>query len=1134
MRLQKLIIHNIASIEDAVIDFERQPLSDSEVFLITGKTGAGKSTILDAICLTLYADTPRLDNTKMQGATTDGDKSVKINDPRQLMRRNTSEAYTKLTFIGSNNVHYEATWSVTRARKKVNGNIQTKEWELRNLDENISYTKDKEIEAEIMLAVGLDFSHFCRTTILAQGEFTRFLNSKDDEKAEILEKITGVDSYSRIGAKIYAITSQKEQAWKEAMRLAEGTYTLTDEQIEERMSRLAELDKEYNDLKGLCDQDIIKRDWIRKDNELKCNVQETQNALMKAQEVLMTDDFKSKERTVREWNETIDARLWLNEAKNAEREQTRHKETLRELEKQFQVLLGGLRYEEKEKDRKQNELSDIDSFLAKENDKTYIYEQAQTICGLLSNVDEARSDIEKNKKIAEKENATLNEILMPSFKKAEKDVCDNKLSFETEGKELSKLESELNEMRMQELREKRDAAKERLNNVNTARERINHLNDAKSQYDKKRNSLAERDNATQEKMKRLKSLEAPVLEATQQVRIRKEILDKQKDTVDKFATALRMRLQPGDTCPVCRQRIETPLPHEDELAMLVNGLREDYEKAEAELKELTDNMTRLEAEVKTENDAYVRDLRLLENDDTVHVATLRALEACLACGLNGLDDTSMTALDSLEKATREDKDNLENWIKKGEQIEMSVTNARKECENRRKLLDEAESRLREAEKNVTDCQTRLATATALVKAKKNDAAAALQKTHELLGEKKWDINWNESPKEFARFLNDAAKMYAEMSQRRLSLTALLQTMNAKRENVKSVVNSIIEVMPDWKSIQAASETEVDDILARANSIANNTVVTINNLTAAGKRIDDNRTKLKAFMCDNDNMTTERLECLCTLSANDITTMDNELKRDRDTVIAKKTLFDNANKMTTTHQNSKPDMNEDDTLESLINRIGDNEKSQKEIGENKGAINQELKNDRENKIRLKSLIEDADNKKKEYQKWYRLNYLIGDSTGNKFRKIAQSYVLTSLVQSANHYMRTLTDRYTLKVAPGTFIIQLEDAYQGFVSRAASTISGGESFLVSLALALALSDIGHNLSVDTIFIDEGFGTLSGEPLQNAITTLRSLHSKAGRHVGIISHVEELRERIPVQIQVIQEGNNSSSRIRIIPET
>lgn len=101
MKFQKLTIHNIASIEDAVIDFEAEPLVSSEVFLITGKTGAGKSTILDAICLALYADTPRLDGTKMQGTTIDAKREVKIDDPRQLMRRNTSEAHVRLTFLGS-------------------------------------------------------------------------------------------------------------------------------------------------------------------------------------------------------------------------------------------------------------------------------------------------------------------------------------------------------------------------------------------------------------------------------------------------------------------------------------------------------------------------------------------------------------------------------------------------------------------------------------------------------------------------------------------------------------------------------------------------------------------------------------------------------------------------------------------------------------------------------------------------------------------------------------------------------------------------------------------------------------------------------------------------------------------------
>ena len=214
---------------------------------------------------------------------------------------------------------------------------------------------------------------------------------------------------------------------------------------------------------------------------------------------------------------------------------------------------------------------------------------------------------------------------------------------------------------------------------------------------------------------------------------------------------------------------------------------------------------------------------------------------------------------------------------------------------------------------------------------------------------------------------------------------------------------------------------------------------------------------------------------------------------------------------------------EETLKSLEETIRNNDQQI-------GGIKEKLDANQKHSKEKKDLQDEANEKKQIHEKWDRLNQLIGDSTGNKFRKIAQSFVLGNLVTSANHYMRTLTNRYTLKVQPGTFVITVEDAYQGYASRAASTISGGESFLVSLALALALSDIGNKFSVDTLFIDEGFDTLSGEPLQNAITTLRALHSRFGRHVGIISHIEELQERIPVQIKVIQEGNTSSSKVEV----
>lgn len=132
----------------------------------------------------------------------------------------------------------------------------------------------------------------------------------------------------------------------------------------------------------------------------------------------------------------------------------------------------------------------------------------------------------------------------------------------------------------------------------------------------------------------------------------------------------------------------------------------------------------------------------------------------------------------------------------------------------------------------------------------------------------------------------------------------------------------------------------------------------------------------------------------------------------------------------------------------------------------------------------------------------------------------------LIRGANAYLRRLAPRYELDSQPGSLTITVRDLHQGGAERAATTLSGGETFLVSLSLALGLSSLAKgSMSVDTLFIDEGFGTLSADYLNTVIETLENLHQMGGKKVGIISHVDALRERIPIQIQVIRKGSSSS---------
>lgn len=959
MRLQTLTIHNIASIEDATIGFDSHPLADSEVFLITGKTGSGKSTILDAICLALFATTPRLKDTSMQGETKDLGVDITIKDPRQLMRRNTGEAFVSLTFTGNNGIHYEATWSISRAYKKATGNLQNKSWKLKNLDSDITYTKDKEIEAEIQEAIGLDFSQFCRTTLLAQGEFTRFLNSKDEDKAAILEKITGVDIYSKIGIKVFEVTGQKKTEWEQAQQKIEGIHTLTDEEMAAKKEEMAGYETLLEQVRKAVEEDKTKLQWIKTEVELTKAVSDADNALLQARAAVESDIFKKKETLVRQWNATIEARNWLAAMKRAEEDISKAKKKIQECENTISI---------------------------------------------------------ESKKLAE--------TLLPAFEKAQKNADDAQASFEKQAETLKTQETALAELHLPERRKEQEKAKELLRNIALTFDRIEAYHKEKERNANTAAALKEAKEGIEEKLKESAAMEPLIHDAKVKMEDRKTLLDKQSDTIDKFAQTLRQKLQVGDLCPICRQEIKSELPHEEELAQLVGELRKAYTEAESAYQDLVSKKNKLDAEIKAAKDSYQKGKEAFDKDNSVQMAKQKVIEACRACGIETIDEETPKKLISLKEDTSTKLQELETKIAEGAAKEELIKTQRDDLEQLRKKWEQLKRTFQKAQQDISDCKGKIA--------------------------------------------------IAEEVKKNMELVQLKQ----------------------------AEET-----------------------------FNTNHQQLLDFLGSHADIDMERLIALNTYSSQSIGEIQASLETEKNKVLTKKTLQEEAGRKLEEHRKTKPEMKEEDTVELLETRIKENEKTLTELSEKKGAINQELKSDEENKKQLGHLKEEADKKKAIYQKWSRMNQLIGDSSGNKFRKIAQSYVLNSLIHSANHYMKTLTDRYTLKVAPGTFVISLEDAYQGYVSRAASTISGGESFLVSLSLALALSDIGQQLAVDTLFIDEGFGTLSGEPLQNAINTLRSLHTKSGRHVGIISHVEELQGKIPVQIQVIQEGNLSSSKVQVV---
>lgn len=1147
MILQKLEIHNIASIEDATIDFEAQPLADSEVFLITGKTGAGKSTLLDAICLALYASTPRLENTSMQGEMRDNEKDIKIKDPVQLMRRNTGEAFVRLTFTGSNGVHYEAQWSVARARNKVTGKIQNKKWALRNLDTDFTYAKDKEIREEIALAIGLDFKQFCRTTLLAQGEFTRFLNSKDDEKAEILEKITGVDAYSRIGAKIFEQTVEKKKIWEDSQQKIEGIQILNDEEIAQKSNQLQQLDEQSQQIKNTLEKEQKKLRWLQQEQDFRQRKEQAKEDLAHVKAIAESDETQQQEQTIALWNHTIEARAKMNEAASCAKTILQQEAQLQSLKQTFRQIQGAQSYELQQEQTIALSIKKIDDYLAQEAPKVHLYENAQTLNTLIESFLKNKKDAANNLQYANQIKKELSTQYLPKLENAKTMLEECQKTYNQQVINVQEAEAELEQLHLPQLRQQQESLKTLLNDIQTAKNLLELLHEEQNRHVLSKENLVQLQNSIQEKEKQLQVL----TQESHDAEIRKNALqlayEKQRESINKWAKSIRIKLQIGDTCPVCQQRIESTLPHEDNIDALVIEAEKLYKDAENEYNKILTSQNAIDSDIKALKNSLANEQKVFAKCcESLAKATQKAQEAAKKIP-EGENETQTLA--TLEKVSAQ--------IAEAEVKEKEAKKLRTLRDQKLQEYEVLRNGMLAAQQKVNDTQHRIELVEAQISLQTKDSEKAQNDIQTLIGEAEklsWKNDWHTMLTEFGKEVEDGAITYKMNTEKQQKLAAELKQFEEGNKNLAAVQDAIVKLMPTWgtPSKEPLMLKRIPKVLTRASELQSQITAALQQMNAAKEKEEDTKKWLKEFMEKKQEMLKDfsdkeqeilldenLLLQLDTLQQCDIAEKTEAINRIKQQLVSKQTVWDELEKAYQLHTgeyealfDEDEKISEEESLDTRISTcIASLEAQLSELGNQRGGIIRDLEIDRSNKAKVGSLLQESAQKKADFEKWSRLNQLLGDATGNKFRRIAQSYVLASLIHSANGYMRTLSDRYILKVVPGTFVISLEDAYQGYVSRAASTLSGGESFLVSLSLALALSDIGTQLSVDTLFIDEGFGTLSGEPLQHAVNTLRSLHSKSGRHVGIISHVEELKERIPVQIRVNQEGNNSSSTIEIV---
>jgi len=1130
MKIKKLTIHNIASIKDAVIDFTAEPLASSEVFLISGNTGAGKSTILDAITLALYKSTPRMEGSSQSGKLTDGEKEISITDVKQLLRKGTGEGYSELEFTGSNNVSYRARWYVWRARKRADGNLQGVKWELTNLDTGKTIDRDKDIKDEIRLATGLEFSQFCRTTMLAQGEFTKFLNSEDDDKSKILEKITGTEIYTLIGKKIAEKKSAAEAQYNDAKKDLDNVVLLSDDDLHQLQDEKTRLEQTVQTAKSKAEGCEAKKHWIEKDSELSKKLTEAEKEKGEADQQLQTEEYLKEKQTIGQWKETADARRDYEEQKRNEKSIRDCDEKIEESARRLVSYKSGEQWSVQQKQKLEEKIGALENSLTEEAPNIGLFELKDIICDKIKQRLNKTLELTDNKKNIQQKNDLLSTQLQPEYENSKKKTEQAKQVVEDSKNAYEALQAELEKINLSYLRGEEKNEDTALTFIHDAQEALRQLRKNEERHAKDVKEQKEREAKLAEKESQLPTLTAAYEKAASGFETAKKIYEGQFQSVSKFAKQIRGTLHTGDICPVCRQTIASLNHNEKEIDKLVAMSKAEKEAKEEEMNEAKDKMLKLEASIKTDKAEIAKNAEKIANDKQLKEAESDAKVKCQKCNILIINEQSAVTLKQQEEELIDKLNTLRTKISNGEVIEKKGKEALKKLETDRKNKEKAEEEMRKAGEAITKCQNDIEKLHAEAETLNKDILEAETFIDSKTLGTDLGISWREDDKAYMATLKKRAETYRKKQTALDKARHDLDLQIKEIENVSKAFEALYSQMPDWRAIAAQEAAYDSQLLHHINSLSNEVSVSISKRNESEQIVAQKDSAIKGFLSSHPEMSIELLESLSLIKQADIDRMAQDINNKENNAHNKSEILVMRKEEREAHQQSKPEMGETETTETLSEEVNVMKEQIEKCNKRLGEIAHQINTDVDNKKKREGQMVIVEKLQTLKNRWNALNDLVGVSDGRRFRDIAQSYVLGSLVNSANHYMHTLTDRYTMQVEPGSFIIMVEDAYEGYAKRPATTISGGESFLVSLALALAMSDISQNLSVDTLFIDEGFGSLSGEPLQNAISTLRTLHKAGGRKVGIISHIEELREKIPVQIRVEQEGKSGASKVVI----
>lgn len=1243
MRILTIRGANLASLaEPFELDLTAEPLAGTGLFAITGHTGAGKSTILDALCLALYGTFPRASDRRNEKVRDASGETLQASDPRNIVRRGAATASAEVEFVGGDGIEYRATWGVRRARGKSSGNLQNAERKLERRDGSaVIATGIRDVNDAIAARSGFTFEEFRRAVLLAQGEFDALLMADEARRAELLEKITGTDIYSRISMRVFEETTERQKAIAEMQLRREAIGILDDEArgvlTAERQSLASEMTSVAADCERLRGELKRVEEITRARSNLE-NAKAMQREARSAWEAAAEDRARSRQldaaqplrpldgtldearrksaeaeaaaraahdvvelaSTVAAKNREASDRL-LARSKSAAADVERWEPVWREADGLDQRIAGASRERDKsaevatrahmaaaEAGKSLRDLTDRRDNIARRNDEalTWLAERSaheplarerarlaqlldghvelhQRWLGLSSEAaSSATSEGELERRVGDDEKridtatAVRNAAAQRLTEHRATLRAMNATALDARDQALSSLVAELVSCR--------EAARRREEALRTGKATTLIL-----------------DAAMQRRADETRALTAAQKALTFAAAAREEagrMDDLAEATLSQQAGRLRSALVEGEACPVCGAA-EHPFAHDHGAAgELARELKRNRKKREEQLVAASASLTHANAALATTDAEIEQARRNLESAQRVADEALSEISEILPRLEERIEGAgSSRKLPDASGLTREDVADLEKWaaaerraIELPRRMAMALS---EECDGLQNSHDEAARALERLQQEILGDRHALAevraklAATVATKSGIDERLAATQTEIEpflaLADVTPADLERNaeavrkrleELGRAYARAGASRDETAQHLAETEAALLAVVPKHEAAAKAASEAEKQLAERGNDLEGLKQsrasllggektaehrdrvrAAARQASAALASAQTAAGEAQ---NHLTERRAQEVAARERLNAATADRNRAedtwvaALDRLgfgaEVAATLLA--VTQAERLSLAERiEGLRAALQKADNTLRMRELDLGERigdGEVPDADALTLLAQRTAERTTALEDLGRRLASIDADLARDADARGRAAGIDAEIASRRAELAVWQAVDEAIGQKDGAKFRRFAQGVTLAHLVALANVQLAALAPRYRLaRGALSDLAFDVIDRDLGDEARAPRSLSGGERFLVALALALALSGLeGRQSFVDTLFIDEGFGALDRETLDMAIDVLESLQGR-GRKVGVITHVPAMMDRIAVQVRVVKRGSGRS---------